>query len=344
MTSAKNSDPLARLVELGGDEPRPQTPTTDNVSREIASSEVSGNARAISTSVASDSGGTGGIARRRRTRAAAEVQGDSQRSYDKPAAAANPDAILVTEDTEPQSDTSTTGKEAPERSSKGRQNDVTVGDAQARAAGLEELTPALESARVFAERWEERYRPYVFRVALDHLLGRTVAIGTQTVGSGPRLDAHRGQRMATVSAGVHPRTVASEEGERVSYERLAQALEIDFDSVERLVKCGDDGRLHILARVDGRTKKELQTKYSLAYLYVKEVALGERMVDIEELRSLCVEHACYDLANFTGNFGKDVAAGLLRQQGEKGARSRKFLLSKKGLDEAAALLRQMANQ
>lgn len=216
-------------------------------------------------------------------------------------------------------------------------------DANAHGAVLEELTPAIEAARVFAERWDEGYRKDIFRVALERLIGPS--IGTRIFAAGRR-DRFGTADVSRTTAGAPARSgaTATAGGRLGAYQKLARALNLDSDSVERLVEIGEDGKLHILVRMDGKAKKDLQTKYSLAYLYVKEVGLGERMVGVEELRSLCVEHACYDVANFTGNFGKDVRAGLIRQQGEKGVRNRKFLLSKKGLDEAATLLGELANQ
>jgi len=108
------------------------------------------------------------------------------------------------------------------------------------------------------------------------------------------------------------------------------------------VHIGDNGQISILGRIEGRTKKELQTKYTLVYLYVKEMALGTRMVDVEELRKLCIDQGCYDAGNFTGNYKKDVSAGLIREDGTKGARTRRYILGQKGVAEGGALLRAMA--
>jgi hypothetical protein len=231
-----------------------------------------------------------------------------------------------------------TGSRVAELETSGRMSS----DPEGHALLLAELTPAIEAARVFAQRWEEPYRPDVFRVALEILTGPSVPTRHRIPGVGEiSTRLHRGSPQL-VGTAVLPRPST---GDRFSAtEKLSRALDTDVESVDRIVEMADDGKIHILARIDGKTKKDLQTRYSLAYLYVKEVALGERMVDVEELRSLCIEHACYDVANFTGNFGKDAKAGLIRQHGEKGSRGRKFLLSKKGLDEAATLLHELVNQ
>jgi hypothetical protein len=125
---------------------------------------------------------------------------------------------------------------------------------------------------------------------------------------------------------------------------LAGKLNVAAEDLERAVIIGDDGNITLLGHVDGRTKKELQTSYGLVYCFVKEHALGEPLVDVEELRRLCVAHACYDAANFTANYAKDVRAGVLREDGGKGARSRRYRATKRGLDEAAVLLREMIAQ
>jgi hypothetical protein len=202
---------------------------------------------------------------------------------------------------------------------------------------LDELTSVIEYAVAFSERWDERYRSDVFRVALDRL--SAIHPGAVEV---PR--ASGGRTARTVAGQGGPGAMATAVDGAEGYQKLARALDLDIDSLERLVAFDDKGKLHILARVEGKTRRELQTKYSLAYLYVKEVGFGDRLVDVEELRDLCVEHACYDMANFTGNFAKDATAGLIRQHGEKGTRTRKFLLSKKGLDRAAELLRELATE
>jgi hypothetical protein len=204
-------------------------------------------------------------------------------------------------------------------------------DLEMPTASLELLRPAIERAIAFAREWEEPFRREVFKIAVDRLLGHQSR------------DAGRsGLRPLARSASPLPDTGI--ELEQVSPQsKLAASLGVAESVTERSIQIVD-GKVVLLARLPGRSKKELQTKYSLVYLYVKETALGSRMVDIEELRELCVEQGCYDLANFTSNFRKDVEAGLLREQGERGARNRRYLLSQQGITTARELLREIAGQ
>jgi hypothetical protein len=215
---------------------------------------------------------------------------------------------------------------------------------------LEELMPAVELAIQFAEPWPAIYRPEIFRSALARLLSSlqtnptlshpletgSIASAQHTAGA---TSVHRTSAPARDLSGTLP----SDQIEP-PIEKLARALGLGVETVERAVRANSDGRIAILGRPDGRGKHELQTRYTLTFLYIKEVAYGIRMVDIEALRSLCIEHACYDQGNFTGNYKKDVAAGLLREEGTKGSRVRRYMLSRRGLEEAADLLRTMAEQ
>lgn len=221
---------------------------------------------------------------------------------------------------------------------------VSATDASTREAVLEELMPALESARAFANRWEAPYQPEIFRVAVGALLGHTAGLAGGSQGHGTSTDqrssgVHTSYQTTQRSADAH-----ATGGGLGPTGKLARTLGVNAEDVERVVMLGDDNRITIIGHAEGKTKKQLQTKYGLAYCFVKEVALGNPLVDIEELRDLCVEHGCYDLANFTGNFRKDVKSGLLREIGAKGSRARQYRLAKKGLDEASLLLREMVDQ
>src|SRR6266849_1446589 len=322
-TPGKNPDPLSRLIAEG----QPKTPLPPLSDDGGGATNSGGLPDRNQDFVRARNATTGAAARR--TGAGRSVNSDVDRE---------PDAHLATD---PSARSASKDAGAADVPSGARQTpEIRENTTGARAAMLDELVPSIESARLFAERWDERYRVHVFGIALERLLNGNTTMEL------PRDTATTSQKkVGAMSTPATPqRTVGTGTAEDGfgAPEKLARSLDVDIDFVERLVKFAEDGKFHLLARIDGKTKKELQTRYSLVYLYVKEVALGDRMVDIEELRSLCIEHACYDLANFTGNFSKDVTAGLLRQQGEKGARSRKFLLSKRGLDEAAALLRELA--
>jgi hypothetical protein len=235
----------------------------------------------------------------------------------------------------------------------------TTGTTASAEAALEALTPAIEHAQAFAERWPVTYRPEIFRAALAHLLGDAGADGLANgVAADGGLGGHvrRGRAAQGSVQTTHGATadvggiLPNHPAHRVAggtvgpIEKLARALGVDADAVERTVHIDEDGRISILGRLAGKARKELQTRYSLVYLYVKEMGLGVRMVDIEELRALCIEHGCYDQANFTGNYKKDVTAGLIREDGGKGTRARRYMLSQKGVAEGNSVLRTMVEQ
>ncbi len=208
---------------------------------------------------------------------------------------------------------------------------------------LESMTATIERAQEYADRYPEPYRPEIFRVALGALLGGNSL--SRAFSGYPATHTGTGAAGATPEA---PDPVAHHITVRgmplTPSEKLARQLNVVAEDVERAVMFGDDGRITILGHVDGRTKKELQTRYGLVYCYVKEVGLAEALVDVEELRRLCIDHGCYDLANFTANYTKDVKAGLLREDGGKGSRVRRYRATRRGLDAAAALLREMTTQ
>ena len=208
---------------------------------------------------------------------------------------------------------------------------------------LDSLVPAIERARGFAEQWEMPYRHEIFRVALTHLLSGESAPHISSGGSAARAAKHIAGSLASVQGAGATGTARATGGPLSPMEKLSRALNEDADNVARAVHFEENGRIVILGRV-GKAKKELQRNYALVYLYVKEIALGTRTVDTEELRTLCVDQGCYDVANFTSNFGKDVDAGLLRAQSEKGGRARRYMLTQTGVKEAAKLLREMVKQ
>ena len=210
-----------------------------------------------------------------------------------------------------------------------------------------ELSSAVERAQEYADRFDKAYRPEIFRVALDLLLsgGTTPVRGTsrelaQTQGN-VRTYARDTARSASAQDGT---SEVRPSGSLTPIQKLARALDVDVVSVQRIVHFRDDSGIDIIGRVPGDAKRELQRKYSLVYLYVKEKALGEQKADVEELRTLCLDHGCYDVANFTANFRRDGKSGYLREIGSHGSRSRQYMATKKGLDEAEALLREMAKE
>ena len=177
---------------------------------------------------------------------------------------------------------------------------------------VEELSSRVESALSFAERWPAPYRQTIFEFALHH------------VEPGPV-----GVRIPPGSTPGSP------------YGRLAEALGVPQEAVERAVDIDEGGSIRILGRLNGASVRELQTSYALVFCLVKEKALGVRHADIEELRQLCTEQGCYDRGNFTTNFRHAVKHGLLREVPPSNGRGRQYLATNSGLEQAADALRAL---
>lgn len=197
-----------------------------------------------------------------------------------------------------------------------------------RLTGLE---PLIEQAIAFAEHWDEMFRPKIFALAIEVLMPGTSFVRT---GSSLPESAHK----RTDSGSLALPDGAASAGAAMS--RLARSLDCEPSALERIVQIDTNGTVDIIARLEGKTRHDTQTRYSLAYCYVKEIGFGERSVDIAQLRFLCSEHGCYDAPNFTANFRSDAKLGLIREIGQKGARSRRYIATKRGLDEAATILRR----
>jgi hypothetical protein len=212
-------------------------------------------------------------------------------------------------------------------------------------AVLEALVPAIDRARTFAERWPGEYRAEIFRIALGRVLNMEGSLEPGL--SQPSVIAARGVVHSTVgeSPALHGNADAEHAGATSSAapaEKLASHLGLSSDALRRAVHFDDGGRVAILGRIEGRSRRELQLKYSMVYLYVKEFALATRLVDVEELRAICIQNGCYDQANFTANFRRESAR--VREDGTKGARTRRYMLTQRGISEAEALLREMVSQ
>jgi hypothetical protein len=186
---------------------------------------------------------------------------------------------------------------------------------------LASLKAAVQEAVDFASTWPGEFRPKVFDVALDQLIG-----GTTIVHPRPQIAGGTSVRAAPVVA--------------AGLDGIAQELGVEFEALTRAVEIDEEGKVSILGRLDGRTRSDLQIRFSVVYCYVKEKALGQFNTPIEELRVLCQTHGCYDLKNFTSNFRG--SADVLREIGNKGAHDRSYRLSPKGVETAKALLRTMA--
>ena len=185
---------------------------------------------------------------------------------------------------------------------------------------LAELGAVINEAITFAEGLPKEYRARAFDLAFERLNGATAAT------------AAGGAQAAPAETSVTPIVTGG-------LAAMAREIEVDPRVLMRVVSIGEDGKLSILGRIDGRTKADLQVSYSVVYCYVKERALNQLDTPIVELRELCQLHSCYDMNNFTANFR--TAKDLIRELGEKGAQARTYRLSTKGVDEGKALLGKM---
>ena len=186
---------------------------------------------------------------------------------------------------------------------------------------LDSLKSAVQEAVDFANAWPDEYRPKVFDVALDQLIG-----GTTTLQPRPQVAGGSPVRATPVVA--------------AGLDGIAQEIGVDPEALARAVEIDGEGKVSILGRLDGRTRSEEQERYSIVYCYVKEKALGQFNTPIEELRGLCQTHGCYDGRNFTTYFR--TASDLIRQIGDKGSHDKSYRLSPKGVETAKALLKAMA--
>lgn len=188
---------------------------------------------------------------------------------------------------------------------------------------LIELKTLIDDCIAFAEQWEEPYRPHIFQAAL------TLMSGSGQASSLPEMPTKEVGPQAQDNSGT-------------PLSKLAQSTGVDLDLLNRVVEIDDEDNIQILGRLDSDSDSvsELQNKYSVVYTFIKEKALGTRAVDIEELRELCRRHGCYNSANFTQYFRKDFR--LRENKGE--GRAKKYIATRQGLEEAAALIRQMAEE
>jgi len=201
-----------------------------------------------------------------------------------------------------------------------RTNTATATDGRDENGNLAGLAGVVTEAVAFADKWPETYRARAFDLALEKLISATPSVGNPAP--------------AAVSAPVTPIVTGG-------ISAVAREIGVEPRLLTRIVEISEEGRISLLGRVDGRKNSELQVKYSAVYCYLQEKALGQLNTPIVELRALCQDRGCYDGDNFTSYFRN---SDLFRELGEKGARDRTYRLSNKGLEEAKALLKAMAEQ
>lgn len=344
MTSASPTDPLFRLVGVEA-----EAPDAREVETEVEESAPNEGREAVRTSSKHDIEGrisdssppapdrespstrtkrAGGRSRSNSSRSA--IADSSLRDHPKRSIPDGVDALVNT----------LHAGTAPEMGNVEPASGTAAGHTLDHSTVLERLTPTVELARGFAERWEAAYRPAIFSIAMEMLLGQLPNKRSEALS--PETRAARSRPLQSSGESSRSDDLLKESLDPAA--KIARKLEIQTEDVERAVLFGEDDRITLIGHIEGTTKRELQTRYALIYCFIKEIAFGDALVDIEELRRLCIDHGCYDLANFTGNFRKDVKTGLMREIGVRGSRSRQYRLAKKGLDEAAALLREIAEQ
>jgi hypothetical protein len=196
---------------------------------------------------------------------------------------------------------------------------------------LAQLEPLVQAAVTFAEQWDARYRTYIFRTALGWLIELNFP-GTHRT-SVPSSVLNVG---GLAASSAQMQSVAADADAPAA--KLAHATGIDDDLLKRLIHIDEEGHIEILGRINGNSVGELQNKYGIVYAYVKEKALGEMHVGIDELREVCKRHGCYDSSNFTRNFRAD---SRLREMKGGGGRDKQYVATKKGIDDAANLIAEM---
>jgi hypothetical protein len=184
---------------------------------------------------------------------------------------------------------------------------------------LAELNNIMTEAVEFADRWPALYKSRAFDLAIERLLAGTPT-SVRSIGGGQATPV-----TSIITGGLSA---------------VARDLGLDDPrSLSRAVEVTDDGKVSVLGRIEARTKADLQLLYSAVYCYLVEKALGKLDTPIDDLRSLCQRHNCYDGGNFTQYFRR---SDLFRELGDKGARA--YRLSIKGVDEAKALLKKMVEE
>lgn len=201
-----------------------------------------------------------------------------------------------------------------------RTNTAAAADGRDEKDNLAGLVGVVTEAVAFAEKWPETYRVRAFDLAVERLISAGPPVANPT--------------LSPASAPVTPIVTGG-------ISAVAREIGVEPRLLTRIVEIGEEGKISLLGRVDGRKNSELQVKYSAVYCYLKERALGQLNTPIDELRALCQDRGCYDGDNFTSYFRN---SDLFRELGEKGARDRTYRLSNKGLEEAMALLKAMAEQ
>ncbi len=202
------------------------------------------------------------------------------------------------------------------------------------AEDIRQLAAPLADLATTANTLPPEYRAVAFGEFARFLLEAAFGDGMRV---GPTLDAIR--KIDRVSEPELKGKTPVESGRATSaLERVELALGMGAGALQRVLQIEADGSVQVLARVEGRSISERQVKLAQMVCYVREKGLGEMKTDIEILRTVCVAQGQYDSANFAANFRRD---GTVLEARNPGSKERLFMLSREGVESAAALLRQL---
>ena len=141
-----------------------------------------------------------------------------------------------------------------------------------------------------------------------------------------------------------PTTDSSEDADTIVAEKggslaaAAAVAGVDQDDLERIVHLGDEGFVKLLLQVDGRSVAERANRAAAIYCFIKEHGFGERDVEIEELRRVCIEQKAYNAPNFARNLQKSPWLLVI---GEPRSRHKEYRLSAEGEHEAKTTLQEL---
>ncbi|MYC99590.1 MAG: hypothetical protein F4X13_10040 [Gammaproteobacteria bacterium] len=186
---------------------------------------------------------------------------------------------------------------------------------------LERAGRVVDAAVAMLDRYPEEYRVTI----LESLLAVASGAGWATRPPSP-----------ITSATGRTDTIAAEKGGSLA--EAAAVAGVDQADLERIVHLGDDGFVKLLLQVHGRSVAERANRAAAIYCFIKEHGFGERDVEIEELRRVCVEQKAYNAPNFARNL---QTSPWLLVIGEPRSRHKEYRLSAEGEQEAKASLREL---
>jgi hypothetical protein len=192
-------------------------------------------------------------------------------------------------------------------------------------SGLTELREIIQEAVAFSSEWPQEIRAAVFDLVAQQLI---INRGKQPSPAGNRRESQPHSGPGTIGFGE-------------PMERLSRELSVDVDQLARCVSVSEETGIEIMAPLDGGSTKELQLNYAAVFAFIKEKALRVLDVDAGELRTLCMRHGCYDMANFAANLRWK---GFMREIVVKGSKDRRYRASREALVQGERLLHEMVDR